>query len=147
MSEKPWGPNSPGYPNAPVDWDGGDVLLENGEIGDGNVWDHHDSRAPTRIISYRATSDREDAERIARGFTGDVSIAAIRNGIAHGRELESDRLAYRIGRLEDALTDLVSWFDVGPSSYGPWIIQAGPQGVDDAVAHARTVLGEGEVEA
>lgn len=39
--------------------------------------------------------------------------------------------------LLEALIDLVSWFDGGPSIYGPWIIPAGEQGADDAVNAAR----------
>lgn len=44
------------------------------------------------------------------------------------------------GGLRKALADLVSWFDDGPSSYGPWIIPAGTQGADDAVEAARAAL-------
>jgi len=45
---KPWhGGNGP-----PNDWDGGEVLLENEQMGDGNVWDHHPSRSPSRIVAY-----------------------------------------------------------------------------------------------
>lgn len=43
-------------------------------------------------------------------------------------------------RLREALTDLASWFDGGPSSYGPWIIKAGEYGADDAVNAARAAL-------
>lgn len=45
-------------------------------------------------------------------------------------------------KLREALADLVSWFDDGPSSYGLWIIKAGPSGADDAVARARAALEE-----
>lgn len=45
---------------APADWDGGEVLLSNGEMGDGNVWDHHPSR-DTKIVAYSPTqSDLAD---------------------------------------------------------------------------------------
>jgi hypothetical protein len=44
------------------------------------------------------------------------------------------------GELREALADLVSWFDGGPSSYGPWIIKAGPYGADEAVEAARAAL-------
>lgn len=47
-------------------------------------------------------------------------------------------------RLREALTDLVSWFDGGPSSYGPWIIRAGDRGADDAVIAARAALAHAE---
>lgn len=61
----------PGGDSAPQDWDGGEVLLESGEIGDGNVWDHHPSRSPTRIIGYRKRVEQpaiapELVERMAR---------------------------------------------------------------------------------
>lgn len=46
----------------------------------------------------------------------------------------------RAERLSDALHDLTSWFDGGPSSYGPWIIKAGEYGADDAVTAARAAL-------
>lgn len=42
--------------------------------------------------------------------------------------------------LMEALGDLVSWFDDGPSSYGPWIIKAGEFGADDAANAARATL-------
>lgn len=42
--------------------------------------------------------------------------------------------------LRDALADLLSWFDNGPSEYGHWIIRAGEQGADDAVEAARAAL-------
>lgn len=42
--------------------------------------------------------------------------------------------------LVEALADLVSWFDGGPFSYGPWIMKAGGYGADDAVKAARTAL-------
>lgn len=45
-----------------------------------------------------------------------------------------------VAGLREALVDLVSWFDGGPSSHGPWIIQSGEQGADDAVAAARTAV-------
>lgn len=48
--------------------------------------------------------------------------------------------ADEIARLREALVDLVSWFDGGPSSYGPWIIKAGEFGADDAVHAARAAL-------
>lgn len=43
-------------------------------------------------------------------------------------------------RMRAALADLVSWFDGGPSSYGPWIFRAGDRGADDAVNAARATL-------
>lgn len=46
----------------------------------------------------------------------------------------------QIAALREALKDLVSWFDAGPSSYGPWIIPAGEQGADEAVEAALAAL-------
>ncbi|SFI15171.1 hypothetical protein [Albimonas pacifica] len=43
-------------------------------------------------------------------------------------------------RLRVALADLTSWFDDGPSRYGPWIIKAGDPGADAAVEFARATL-------
>lgn len=43
-------------------------------------------------------------------------------------------------RLRIALADLTSWFDDGPSRYGPWIIKAGDPGADAAVDFARAAL-------
>lgn len=40
----------------------------------------------------------------------------------------------------ETLADLVSWFEGGPSPYGPWIIMAGPYGADDAIEAARAAL-------
>lgn len=45
-----------------------------------------------------------------------------------------------VAKLVEALRDLVSWFDSGPSSYGPWIIKSGEQGADDAVTFALEAL-------
>lgn len=42
--------------------------------------------------------------------------------------------------LREALADLLSWFDSGPSEHGHWIIRAGEQGADDAVEAARAAL-------
>tara|TARA_Y100000401_G_scaffold19361_1_gene12999 strand:- start:1190 stop:1885 length:696 start_codon:yes stop_codon:yes gene_type:complete len=46
-------------------------------------------------------------------------------------------------RLRIALEDLTSWFDDGPSRYGPWIIKAGNPGADAAVEFARAALTPG----
>ena len=46
-------------------------------------------------------------------------------------------------RLRIALEDLTSWFDDGPSRYGPWIIKAGDPGADAAVEFARAALTPG----
>jgi hypothetical protein len=51
-----------------------------------------------------------------------------------------ERQASEIERLHGVLADLVSWFDDGPSSHGPWIITSGAYGADDAVASARAAL-------
>ena len=45
-----------------------------------------------------------------------------------------------LARLREVLTDILSWFDGGPSSYGPWIIKAGERGADEAVEAARAAL-------
>lgn len=42
--------------------------------------------------------------------------------------------------LREALADLLSWFEGGPSCYGPWIIKAGKDGADDAIEAARAAL-------
>jgi hypothetical protein len=47
--------------------------------------------------------------------------------------------------LREALADLVSWFDGGPSGHGPWIIASGVNGADDAVEAARAALSRIEV--
>lgn len=46
--------------------------------------------------------------------------------------------------LRSALEDLISWFDGGPSRWGPWIIDAGEYGADGAVKAARDVLSKEE---
>jgi chromosome segregation ATPase len=47
-------------------------------------------------------------------------------------------------RLREALFDLASWFDGGPTTHGPWIIKSGEFGADDAVNSARAALKTGE---
>lgn len=39
---KEWGPDSPGYPDAPVDWDGGPYLCRDGKMYhmNGYGWSH-----------------------------------------------------------------------------------------------------------
>lgn len=64
---KPWH----GGNRAPDDWDGGEVLLGNGEWGDGNVWDHHPSR-DTHIIAYRARAASEESLASALDRIGKV---------------------------------------------------------------------------
>jgi len=49
-------------------------------------------------------------------------------------------LKAQLAVMREALGDLVSWFS-DPSEYGPWIIKSGKHGADDAVEHARAVLG------
>lgn len=53
---------------------------------------------------------------------------------------ERAALRAEVARLTEGLEDLTSWFDGGPSSYGPWIITAGPHGADEAVEAARDTL-------
>lgn len=72
---KPWR----GGEAAPGDWDGGDVLLENGEMGDGNVWDHHPSRSPTRVVAYTPTASAPAGDGVRldmakRLFWADVKL-------------------------------------------------------------------------
>ncbi len=50
------------------------------------------------------------------------------------------QLEAKLAVMREALSDLVSWFS-DPSEYGPWIIKSGKHGADDAVEHARAVLG------
>lgn len=54
--------------------------------------------------------------------------------------LENPELTYREKALRSALEDLTSWFDGGPTRWGPWIIDAGEYGADAAVESARTIL-------
>ena len=56
----PWGPDSPGYPNAPADWDGGPYLCRDGGMYHmrGYSWKHGDgcwnAQADWDRIAYTA---------------------------------------------------------------------------------------------
>lgn len=51
-----------------------------------------------------------------------------------------ETLSARIGVLEGALEDLVSWFPETPPRKPLWLIEAGEYGADDAVSAARAAL-------
>lgn len=72
---------------------------------------------------------------------GRLDFCAIREGsrLWDGR-VRAEALAAEVAGLREALADLLSWFDGGPSSYGPWIIKAGEYGADDAVRAACEAL-------
>ncbi len=91
-----------------------------------------------------AVSGCEDLSRwLADGATYLGSSVAVEHS-KHLRTLLSALTASqaREARAVEALRDLTSWFEDGPSGYGPWIIPAGKQGADDAVEAARRALSE-----
>jgi len=83
---------------------------------------------PTRVIAQLATVD--DGIALARAIAG------------HARAHPSPTPAADADRVRSALTDLVSWFDrpVQGERGMVWVIRAGDQGADDAVAEARAAL-------
>lgn len=54
---KAWGPESPGYPNAPADWDGGPYLCRDGKLYHmcGYGWEH----------GYGCWNPQSDWDRVA----------------------------------------------------------------------------------
>ena len=72
--------------------------------------------------------------------SGNVEFGRKENFVSNWNRRADTQAADEIARLREALVDLVSWFDGGPSSYGPWIIKAGEFGADDAVHAARAAL-------
>lgn len=90
---------------------------------------------------------RYDIECGVMDFDGAFRPCEIAHRIAATLSTPTQDARSRGKVLEEALCDLVSWFpESGPTSYGPWIIEAGEWGADDAVAAARTALGNKETD-
>ncbi|MFX6614445.1 hypothetical protein ABTG62_18645, partial [Acinetobacter baumannii] len=70
----------------------------------------------------------------------DEGRAIIAEWIAQAKALNCPTSIADQSGVIGALTDLLSWFDSGPSQWGPWIIRAGEGGCDDAVEAARQAL-------
>ena len=82
------------------------------------------------------TAERNAMEARARESALDALAAYGQAAEAHTAQLAAEA---KLATARGALADLVSWFDGGPSSHGPWIIASGDHGADDAVAVARAL--------
>ncbi len=105
-----------------------------------------DYDGPTLTVEV---ADAADARAMLEAISGDAFRRGVEVGWAerlkqekNNSEVEAHRLRAENERLRDALADLVSWFDSGPSPYGPWIILAGERGADDAVEAAFAALSQ-----
>ncbi|OWJ80422.1 hypothetical protein [Haematobacter genomosp. 1] len=93
----------------------------------------------TREDAMRYCEDtiRNDAQRAINAARKWLATSAA-HAEAESAELTAARA--QIKALEEALSDLLSWFGDEPSSYDPWIIKAGDLGADDAIKAARAAL-------